>query len=319
MFRAIFIYLSKLSWAQRLISNWGFAWKMASRFIAGETSRDAMNAVKSLNAKQIIATVDYLGEHTSNPDDARHAAEETVRVFGEIEEAGLYSNVSVKLSAIGLTLDEDLCRDHLRMILDRAMETNNFLRIDMEDSDLTESTVKMYQWAREEGYDNVGIVFQSYLFRTAQDLKDLGKYGVRVRMCKGAYKEPPTVAFQKKKEVDDNLDHCMDILLNAVIKNDYPEISPDGRYPPIPALATHDEARIEYAIKQARLLGIPNAAVEFQMLYGIRRDLQEQLAVQGYPVRVYVPYGTHWYPYFMRRLAERPANLWFFISNYFKD
>jgi proline dehydrogenase len=172
--------------------------------------------------------------------------------------------------------------------------------------------------ARQRGYENVGIVIQSYLYRSEEDIKKLLEQCIRVRLCKGAYKEPADVAYPKKKDVDANYDRCTAILINGALTNHCPEVSVDGKYPPIPGLATHDPDRIEFAKVYAAKVGLPKKAMEFQMLNGIRQELQNQLAQDGYWVRVYVPYGTEWYPYFMRRLAERPANLWFFISNFFR-
>ena len=228
------------------------------------------------------------------------------------------ANVSLKLTQIGLALDEELCRANLRRILTRASQLNTFIRLDMENSSFTERTIAMWDWARAQGLENVGVVIQAYLYRSEQDLCHVADAGGRVRLCKGAYDEPPEVAFPEKAAVDANYDKLASLLLAAEIKAGLPQLSTDGRTPPIPAFATHDEARIRFAQSETKRLGLPKGAVEFQMLYGIRRELQESLAGQGYPVRVYVPYGTHWYPYFMRRLAERPANFWFFVSNFFR-
>ena len=168
------------------------------------------------------------------------------------------------------------------------------------------------------GFDNVGIVIQSYLFRSEDDVRRLGEMAVRVRLCKGAYKEPPNIAFPKKRDVDNNFDRLSEILIDSAIAAGAPMTSEDGIFPPIPAIATHDKNRIRFAKSYAQKVGLPKSALEFQMLHGIRRGLQQQLVREGYPVRVYVPYGSEWYPYFMRRLAERPANLWFFLTNLFR-
>ena len=207
------------------------------------------------------------------------------------------------------------------MILRRAGELGNFIRIDMEDSSLTGKTLQIWEWAHSPGglgFDSVGIVIQAYLYRSHEDICRILESGGRVRLCKGAYDEPESVAFPQKKDVDANFDRLATLLLEGALKAGSPQISTDGRVPPIAAVATHDELRIRHAQEEIRRLDLPKGAMEFQMLYGIRRDMQEQLAGQGYPVRVYVPYGTHWYPYFMRRLAERPANVWFFLSNFFR-
>jgi len=315
MLRAFFITLSKLSWAQRLITSTGVARRAAARFIAGETHADAIRAVTNLNARGINATLDHLGENTKDEKAACQAAEEVLVILDEIERSRVRANVSIKLSQLGLLLDDGLCRRNLVMILEKARAANNFIRIDMEDSTLTQKTLDIFFWARNQGYQNVGIVIQAYLYRSDNDMLRLGATGERVRLCKGAYKEPPDLAYPKMKNVNESFDRLAEALITASISNDIPEISADGRIPPIPAIATHDEKRIQYARQTADRMGLPKKAVEFQMLHGIRRDLQDQLAADGYPVRVYVPYGTHWYPYFMRRLAERPANFWFLLSN----
>ena len=324
--RWFFIALSRASWAQRAITRWGFAWKAASRFIAGENVEEAIRVIRELNGRGIQATLDHLGENTTRPEAARQAAEEVIHALQVLDREKARANVSLKLSQIGLGLDEQLCRDNLARILAEARRLGNFIRIDMEDSSLTEATLQIYLWARAQGYDNTGIVIQSYLYRSEADIATILRVGGRVRLCKGAYMEPSTVAFPKKKDVDASYDRLATQLMEGARvqpggpsqQAGAPEASPDGRFPPIPALATHDEARVRYAQSEVSRLELSRRAVEFQMLYGIRRDLQESLAAQGYPVRVYVPYGTHWYPYFMRRIAERPANVWFFVSNYFR-
>jgi len=228
------------------------------------------------------------------------------------------ANVSIKLSQIGMSLDAALCQQNLFNILDRARSAGVFIRVDMEDSTLTEGTLQMVRQAKQNGFGNVGIVIQAYLRRSEGDVRSLLKEGIRVRLCKGAYQEGPEVAFPRKLDVDDNYDRLAQMLLEGALAAGSPQASDDGHTPPIPAIATHDPKRIETVRKLVGSLGLPKHAVEFQMLYGIRRDLQEQLAAAGYGVRVYVPYGTHWYPYFMRRLGERPANIWFFASNFFR-
>jgi proline dehydrogenase len=188
----------------------------------------------------------------------------------------------------------------------------------MEDSPYTDRTISLYRLMRQKGYDNTGLVVQSCLYRTEADIKALLAEGTCFRLVKGAYKEPPELAFPKKKDVDANFDLLTKIMIDYALSVGAPTISADGRIPPIPALGTHDAKRIEFGKQYTAKVNYPKGALEFQMLYGIRRDLQSQLAAEGFPVRVYVPYGTHWYPYFVRRLAERPANLWFFISNFFR-
>jgi proline dehydrogenase len=291
---------------------------MAARFVAGETLAEAIGAIRRLNDRGIHATLDHLGENTAGEAAARQATDEVLAMLAAIDQAGVQANVSIKLSQMGLAISPELCRENLARMLRRAEELHNFIRIDMEGADLTEATLEQYFWARQAGYQQVGIVIQSYLLRSAGDIARIMAEGGRVRLCKGAYQESPRVAYPRKADVDENYDRLVAALFDGVAQAGLPRISPDGRIPPIPALATHDERRIQQAQAAAGKRNLPKDALEFQMLYGIRRDLQEKLAGEGYPVRVYVPYGTHWYPYFMRRLAERPANVWFFISNYFR-
>ena len=317
MFRSFFIYLSKAAWARKIVTKWSFAWKLASRFIAGENLADGINTIKQLNSKGINATLDHLGEHTDSPEQARKATTDIILAFNAIEEAGIQSNISIKLTQIGLGISTDLCLENLGLILDKAKVYNSFVRIDMEDSPVTQRTLDILQTLRQRGYDNVGVVIQAYLFRSEDDIRKLLEDCYKVRLCKGAYKEPTNIAYPKMQDVNASYDRCAVLLINGALSNDCPKISEDGKIPPIPSLATHDPKRIDFAKIYADKVGLPKDALEFQMLNGIRRDLQEQLVKEGYWVRVYVPYGTEWYPYFMRRLAERPANLWFFIYNFF--
>jgi proline dehydrogenase len=318
MLRSFLIYLSKAVWAWRLITRWDFAWRTASRFVAGEELEDAIAAVRALNASKITATLDHLGENTTNAEEAQRATEDILAMFDAIDQAGVRSNVSVKLTQIGLAVDQDLCAENLRRILNYARKKNNFVRIDMEDSPWVDATLGLYFQMRAEGLDNTGVVIQAYLYRSEKDLAHITTQGGRVRLCKGAYKEPGDVAYPSKTDVDKNYDMLAAMLIDGACANQTPMITADGRFPPIPAIASHDPMRIQAARDYAQRVGLPRKALEFQMLYGIRRDLQEQLADEGYPMRVYVPFGSEWYPYFTRRLAERPANLWFFISNYFR-
>lgn len=318
MLRTLLLFLSKQKWAQRLISNWKFAWRIASRFVAGESQEDALQVIRKLNERGIIATVDFIGESTTSPEKARMAADEVVRMLEKLNKNNLRSNVSVKLSQMGLSLDLALCQENMGKILQKARECNNYIRIDMEDSSLTDGTIGIYKWARDNGFENVGIVFQSNLLRSEEDIRELLSYGVRVRSCKGAYKEPPDIAYSKMQQVDENFDRLTELLFEISKGAGMPLISKNGRIPPVPAIATHDDKRIKFAIDKAEEMGLPKRALEFQLLHGIRRELQDKLCSAGYPVRIYVPYGENWYPYFMRRLAERPANLWFFVSNFFQ-
>lgn len=318
MLRTFLIYLSKAQWAQKLITGWGVAWRVASRFVAGTKLDDAMRVVRELNAQGINVTLDNLGEHTNTPEEAQNAAEEISAALAAIgADSSARANLSLKLTQIGLGLDESLCAENLERILSRARQNKTFIRIDMEDTPYTDKTINLYYAMREKGYENLGVVVQSYLFRSEADVRRLVQDKTRIRVVKGAYREPPDKAFPKKADVDANYDLLVKILMDASLAQTS-AISGDGRTPPLPAIATHDEKRIAFAKNYAEKIGLPKHGFEFQMLYGIRRDLQDALSKDGYLVRVYVPYGTHWYPYFMRRLAERPANIWFFISNFFR-
>ncbi len=318
MLRSFFIYLSKANWARRIITNWSFAWRMVERFVSGEKLEEAIGAIKALNAKGINATLDHLGENTDTPEDARQATRDIIAALDAIQEAGVRANVSVKLTQIGLALDPKLCAENLTQIVEHAARQNNFVRVDMEDSPVTQITLDLMRGVRAAGLTNTGIVIQAYLYRSEQDIKDLVQEGTTVRLCKGAYKEPASVAFPKKADVDANYDRLAALLIDSAKLPGSTPASADGRTPPIPGLATHDEKRIAFAKEYLQKAGLPKHSMEFQMLYGIRRELQEKLAADGYPVRVYVPYGTEWYPYYMRRLAERPANVWFIVSNFFR-
>jgi proline dehydrogenase len=305
------------SWVQNFITRWNFAWRAASRFIAGESALDAIFVIKGMNKRNINATLDQLGEHTTTSRDAIKATDEIINLLELLDLDQIQSNVSIKLTQIGLSLGEDLCRQNLVRILSRAKQLSNFIRIDMEDTPYTEKTLQILREQRSSGFDNVGIVLQSCLYRSLDDAQSLLESGVKIRLVKGAYKEPSSLAFPQKKKVDDNFDLITKLMIDYAKKFGSPEIEMNGRVPPIPALGTHDEKRIIFGIKHAETVGLPKHAIEFQMLYGIRRDLQEKLAKEGYPVRIYVPFGTHWFPYYMRRLAERPANVWFFLTNFF--
>lgn len=320
MLRSFLIYLSKAGWAQKLVTSWSFAWNAASRFIAGENIPDALRVVRELNAKGINTTLDQLGEHTSTVDEANAAADAIVSVLNEIDKAGVKANVSIKLTQIGMGLDEETCRQNLVRILEQAKKHGNFVRIDIEDTPYTDVTIAIYQAMLERGFTTrqVGVAAQSYLYRAEADVRALLETGTRIRLVKGAYKEPADKAYPKKADTDANYDLLTKIMIDGALKVENNTLSEDGRIPPIPAIASHDEKRIDFAKKHAEKVGLPKNAIEFQMLYGIRRDLQDKLSKEGYPVRVYVPFGTHWYPYFMRRLAERPANIWFFVSNFFR-
>jgi proline dehydrogenase len=310
MLRTLLIYLSKASWARSIVTHWKFAWRAASRFVAGEKLEDAIRVVKALNAKGINATLDHLGEHTTSIEKAKQATEDILAIFDAIQESRVRSNVSIKLTQIGLAVDEEICEENLMRIAQKAKEYNTFLRIDMEDATVVDKTLALFRKARQTcGCENVGQAIQAYLYRSQADIEGLMKEQARIRLCKGAYKEPEDVAYPKKADVDASFDRLTVALVDGALAAGMPAISEDGRVPPIPAIATHDEKRIVFAKQCANERKLPKNAFEFQMLNGI---------AEGYPVRVYVPYGTEWYPYFVRRLAERPANIWFFLSNFFR-
>lgn len=319
MLRSTLIYLSKADWARRTVMGWSVAKRAASRFIAGETLSDAIRVVQALNQQGINATMDHLGEHTTTPNIARRATEDILEILDGIQVSGVRSNVSIKLTQIGMALDEGLCAQNLEQIVRRARDTGSFVRVDMEDYPWVDTTLNLCRTMREEkNFENIGVVIQSYLYRSDGDVRQLTKQGVPIRLCKGAYKEPEEIAYPKKADVDASYDHLTAVLIDGSLALGCPPLSVDGIIPPLVALATHDERRIEAAKAYAQKVSLPKNAMEFQMLHGIRRDLQANLAAEGYPVRIYVPFGTEWYPYFTRRLAERPANLWFFISNFFR-
>lgn len=319
MMRSFLIYLSKANWACQVVTKWNLARRVSARFVAGEKLEQAIEVVRQLNAKGINATLDHLGERTTNPEHATQATRDILEMFDVIDRTGVRSNVSIKLTQIGLALDMGLCAENLKKIIEKVKKHNTFLRIDMEDSQWVDQTLELFRFARDWcGCDNIGVVIQSYLYRSENDIRNLQKDAARIRLCKGAYKEPEEIAYPKKADVDANFDRLATLLIQSSLDNGIPRVSTDGKIPPIPAIATHDEKRISFAKEYAAMVGLPKEAIEFQMLYGIRRDLQENLVLEGYPVRVYVPYGTEWYPYFVRRLAERPANLWFFVSNLFR-
>jgi proline dehydrogenase len=311
MVRSFFSYLSKAAWARKIVMHSSIVWRMASRFIAGVTLDDGIRTIQQLNSKGINATLDHLGEDTDSPEKASQATADILQAFDAIERAGVRANVSIKLTQIGLGIGSDLCVENLERILEKARGYNNFVRIDMEDSTATQRTLDALHSVRQHGYENVGIVIQAYLYRSEDDIQKLLEECFRIRLCKGAYTESSKVAFPRMKDINSNYDRCASLLVNGALSRDCPRISSDGKIPPVAGLATHDAKRIDYAKLYAEKVGLPKDAMEFQMLNGIRRDLQVQLVKEGYFVRVYVPYGTEWYPYFMRRIAERPADLLF--------
>ena len=318
MLRALLLYLSQAEWARRIARSWKLTWKIASRFVAGETLDEALKAINDLNEIGINVTLDHLGEHVSTRQEAQDATDAIIEALDGIANTDLRAGVSIKLSQIGLGMDNAACEENLLRILKHAKDQENFIRIDMEDTPFTDVTLDLFYKMQLNGFeDTVGIVIQSYLYRSVEDVRQILTKKGRIRLCKGAYNEPAEVAFPKKQKVDENFDIITRIMLDAALESSI-ALSPDKKIPPIPAIGTHDEVRIEHTLKYTEKIALPKDKLEFQMLYGIRTDLQRQLVAEGYPVRVYVPYGTEWYPYFVRRLAERPANLWFFVSNFFK-
>jgi proline dehydrogenase len=300
--RTALLYLSRQHKLKDFFSGFPGFKQITRRFIAGENIDDAIIAIRELNALGITASFDHLGESISSEAEAEADVREYLHVIDRIAETRINSNISIKPTQLGLEIDEDLCLRNVRRLVEAAKSKNNFVRIDMEDSTKTDATLRIFHRLRSE-FDNVGIVLQSYLYRTEKDLRDVLAVGGRVRLCKGAYNEPASVAFPEKKDVDANFVEIMKILLKSGIYH---------------GIATHDEAMITATRDFARREKLPNEAYEFQMLYGIRRDLQIKLAKEGYRMRTYVPYGEYWYPYFMRRLAERPANVWFVLKSLFK-
>jgi proline dehydrogenase len=302
MLRSTLLALSQSPRAARFVIHNNLSRKVVRRFVAGERLDDAVAAVRALNEAGRLASLDCLGESVSSEADARQAAAVYAGMFDRIAAEKLTCNVSLKLTQLGLDISQPLCEELLAQIVNRAAEQENFVRIDMESSAYTDRTIDICKRVRAR-YDSVGTVVQSYLFRTEQDVRGLIAAGCRLRLVKGAYKEPDAVAFPQKSDVDANYVKLMKILL------------PSGIYH---GIATHDPRMLDATKKFASERGIRNDQFEFQMLYGIRTDLQEQLIREGYRLRVYVPYGSDWFPYFMRRLAERPANLKFFLSNLFR-
>jgi proline dehydrogenase len=305
MLRSALLYLSNQPRIFKFVRNNRIAKSFANRFVAGETLETALAAVARLNGRGITASLDLLGESVHNEAEARAAGEAYVTMLDRIRDRKLNANVSVKLTAMGLDISEELCIATMHRILQRARDYGTFVRIDMESSEYTQRTLDLFEQRLYPAYrDHVGIVVQSYLYRTFADVERAIQLKARVRLCKGAYKEPETVAYPAKKDVDSNYVRSMQELM---LKGNYP------------GLATHDEAIIKQAKRFAKENNIPPDRYEFQMLYGVRRDLQDRLVREGYRMRVYVPFGTQWYPYLMRRLAERPANVAFITGNVVKE
>ena len=302
--RSALIYLSRQEGLKEFATRFAPFRKITRRFIAGEDIDEAVAAIREINARGCTASFDHLNESVTSTAETEAEVTEYLNVLAGIDESGIDSNVSIKLTQFGLEIHPELTYRNARRVVEDAARRGNFVRIDMEGSSVTQATIDVFRRLRADfGLNDVGIVLQSYLYRTAEDARDLLKIPARIRLCKGAYNEPPEVAYPDKKDVDDNFVRVMQMLLTSGVYH---------------GIATHDPKMIDATIEFANREGIGKDAFEFQMLYGIRRDLQEQLARDGYGMRVYVPYGKSWYPYFMRRLAERPANIWFVMKNLWK-
>ncbi len=305
MLRETFLWLSEQPSIFRFVRRNGLARKFASRFVAGETVDEAITMLRGLNGSNLSASLDLLGESVLHAEEAQRACTTYLEVLERIHTFRANANVSVKLTQMGLDIDEQLCLANMRAIIAKAKQHDSFVRIDMEQSSYTAKTLELFADVFYPEFGPVvGVVLQSYLRRTAADVDAMIGLGARVRLCKGAYKEPEDVAFPAKRDVDANYIACMERLLER------------GNYP---GIATHDVKIIDHARAFAKRQGITAEGFEFQMLYGVRRDLQHRLRREGYNMRVYVPFGTHWYPYLMRRLAERPANIAFITTNILKE
>ena len=305
--RDFFLAMSTNALMRQFVVGFPLSRRMSRRFVAGETIDEAIAVVKKLRGQGIDVTFDQLGESVTNEAEARAAKDGYVRALDAIAANQVSSQVSVKLTQMGLDINTDLCLANLRQILKRAKQVGTLVTIDMEDSQHTQVTLDVFKTLREE-FDNVGIVLQSYLYRSEEDFKALMALGANIRLCKGAYKEPAEVAFPQKKDVDANYIKLAQLFFNSNGSTNHAYLD----------LATHDEKIIAWAKDYVTTHHVDRKRFEFQMLYGIRSDLQRKIVAEGYTMRVYVPCGTHWYPYFMRRLAERPANVIFLVSNLLK-
>lgn len=300
--RRLLLALAGSQLLKKFVLNFPLARRVARRFVAGETLSEALDATRQLQADGLLVTLDLLGENVYTEEESERATRDYLRILEALQATGLRCNVSLKLTQLGLDLDSDICFANLTQILDEAAKTETFVRIDMEGSEYTQASLDMFARARSD-HDNVGIVLQSYLHRCHQDVRQVNALKGQVRLCKGAYAEPESIAFQDREAVNRSFIESMHLLMD------------EGTYP---AIASHDEAMIAATLDYVKERQIANDRFEFQMLYGIRRERQLELARQGYNVRIYVPYGREWYPYFMRRLAERPANMIFFLTALFR-
>lgn len=297
--RRLLLFLSSRKSLRKWLETSSAARRLATRFVAGETLEDALAVARRLRDERIAVTLDHLGESVTNLEEAAAARDVYLRTLNAMHAAGLEANVSLKLTQFGLDISYDQCRANLDQLVTCAAARGAFVRVDMESSAYTDRTLQLAGELHAR-HPNVGVVIQAYLYRSKADIEALCERRIRVRLCKGAYLEPATLAFPAKRDVDANFIALMQFLLDH------------GEYP---AIATHDEKMIAATKEYAAARGVPRDAFEFQMLYGIRRDLQRQLVAEGYRLRLYVPFGQAWYPYYMRRLAERPANVLFILRN----
>jgi proline dehydrogenase len=304
MMRGFFLALSRSEQLRKTAIHLRPVRKMVRRFVAGETLEEAIAAVRTLNTRGLLATLDHLGENVTTEIEARDATTAILDLLNAINISDIRSGVSVKLTQLGLDLSPALAAENLERIVASAATIGRFVRIDMESSAYVQPTLDLFDELHRR-YKNVGVVIQSYLYRSADDVARMVRLGASVRLVKGAYDEPPEVAYPDKADTDASYIRLMEQLFSD-------EAQANGVFP---AIATHDTRLIDWAKDHTRQQGVPRDRFEFQMLNGIRPNLQRQLADEGYRVRVYVPYGEHWYPYFMRRLAERPANLLFLLRN----
>ncbi len=318
MLRSLILFLSDAKWAQGLVKDWGLARRVARRFVAGESLSEALEVSRTLSERGLFTTLAHLGEHVASENEAAHSRDEIRRLIQAIGKNNLPSNISVKLTQLGLSLDYELCMNNMLQLAREGAAQNVYIRIDMEDSNCIDQTLSIHHNLALQGLRNVGLVFQSSLFRSEHDIRSAATTGTTVRIVKGAYLEPESISYQHKGEVNDNFDRLSVIALDAALNQGGISGSADGRTPPLIAIASHDLDRIEFAEEYARKIGVPRGALEFQFLYGIRSELQTSLRRRRYPVRVYVPYGWQWYSYLMRRLAERPANLRLVFSNLYR-
>ena len=302
MLRTLLLALANRPGLGQWITSHGLTERIARRFVPGEHLAEALEAARQSNAAGMAVSLDQLGENVTTREAAIRARDTYIEILDRIAAEHLDANISLKLTHLGLDLDEDFCATQLRAATDRAAALRKFVRVDMEGSAYTDRTLRLVKQLRAST-DAVGTVIQAYLYRSKQDIEDLLRAGCRIRLVKGAYKEPPSVAYQRKRDVDANYVALTQLLLSS------------GLYH---AIATHDSKMIDAAIRYAAAHGIAKDKFEFQMLYGVRTDLQRRLVREGYRFRVYIPYGEEWFPYFMRRLAERPANLLFLLKNLFR-